>query len=93
MYQVPPDPLPPTCHPFVIPKSSEKVSLILRCIKQNKQDGSVLPTFQPFFLLTPTLTKPQEFFSQTNRGAGGNKGGGGRGEGGGGRGEGGNGHP
>ena len=29
VYQVPPDPLPPTCYPFVIPKSLEKVSLIL----------------------------------------------------------------
>ena len=39
----------------------------------------------PFFFEPPTLTKPQEFFSQTNRGAWGNKGGGRSGEGGAGR--------
>ena len=46
VYQVPPDPLPPTCYAFVILKSSEKVSLILSCVKQNTRDGSVPPTFQ-----------------------------------------------
>ena len=45
VYQVPPDPLPPTCYPFVIPKSSEKFSLILSCVKHNERDGSVPPTF------------------------------------------------
>ena len=38
-----------------------------------------------FFFQPPTRTKPQEFFSQTNRGARGNKRGEGRGEGGGGQ--------
>ena len=33
VYQVPRDPLPPTCYPFVIPRSSEKFSLILSCNK------------------------------------------------------------
>ena len=45
LYQVPPDPLPATCYLFVIPESSEKVSLILSCVKQNIRDGSVPPTF------------------------------------------------
>ena len=31
--------LPPTCWPFIIPKTSEKVSLILSCVKQNGLDG------------------------------------------------------
>ena len=41
-------PLPhgPTCYPFVIPKSSEKVSLILSCVKINKSDGAKPPTFR-----------------------------------------------
>ena len=46
VYQVPTDPLPPTYYPFVIPKSFEKVSLILSCVKQNKQDGAKPPTFR-----------------------------------------------
>ena len=46
VYQVPPDPLPLRCYPFVIPKTSEKVSLILSRVKQNRMDGSVLPTFR-----------------------------------------------
>ena len=33
-------PPPPTCYPFVILKSSEKVSLILSCVKINKSDGA-----------------------------------------------------
>ena len=37
---------PPTCYPFVIPKSSEKVSLILSCVKINKSDGAKPPTFR-----------------------------------------------
>ena len=41
-----PPPSPPTCYPFVIPTSFEKVSLILSCVKQNKRDGPVLPTFR-----------------------------------------------
>ena len=36
VYQVRADPLPPTCYPFVIPKSSEKVN----------QDGAKPPTFR-----------------------------------------------
>ena len=39
-------PPPPTCYPLVIPTSSEKVSLLLSCVKQNKRDGSVPPTFR-----------------------------------------------
>ena len=31
--------LPPMCWPFIIPKTSEKVSLILSCVKQNGMDG------------------------------------------------------
>ena len=31
--------LPPTCWPFIIPKTSEKVFLVLRCVKQNGLDG------------------------------------------------------
>ena len=31
--------LPPTCWPFIIPKTSEKVSLILSCVKQHGMDG------------------------------------------------------
>ena len=31
--------LPPTCWPFIIPKTSEKVSLVLSCGKQNGLDG------------------------------------------------------
>ena len=46
VFQVPSDPLPPTCYPFVIPKSSERVSLIMGCVKQNRMDGSVPPTFR-----------------------------------------------
>ena len=42
---MPPDLLPPTCYPFVIPKSSEKVFRVLGRVKQNKPDGSVPPTF------------------------------------------------
>ena len=38
-------PPPPTCYPFVIPKSSEKVSLILSCVKINKSDGPKPPSF------------------------------------------------
>ena len=41
-----PPPPPPTCYPFVIPKSSEKVSLILSCVKINKSDGAKPPTFR-----------------------------------------------
>ena len=41
-----PGPTPPTCYLFVIPKSSEKVSLILSCVKQNKRDKSVPLTFR-----------------------------------------------
>ena len=37
--------LPPTCWPFIIPKTSEKVSLILSCVKQNKMDGCTPPRF------------------------------------------------
>ena len=33
--------LPPTCWPFIIPKTSEKVSLILSCVKQNGLDGCI----------------------------------------------------
>ena len=39
-------PPPPTCYPFVIPKSSENVSLILSCVKINKSDGAKPPTFR-----------------------------------------------
>ena len=39
-------PSPPRGYPFVIPKSAEKVSLILSCVKHNSMDGSVLPTFR-----------------------------------------------
>ena len=39
-------PPPPTCYPFVIPKSSEKVSLILSCVKINKSDGANPPAFR-----------------------------------------------
>ena len=39
-------PPPPMCYPFVIPKSSEKVSLILSCVKINKSDGGKPPTFR-----------------------------------------------
>ena len=35
--------LPPTCLPFIIPKTSEKVSLILSCVKQNGMDGCPPP--------------------------------------------------
>ena len=37
--------LPPTCWPFIIPKTSEKVSLILSCVKQNGLDGCTPPRF------------------------------------------------
>ena len=37
--------LPPTRWPFIIPKTSEKVSLILRCVKQNGLDGCSPPRF------------------------------------------------
>ena len=37
--------VPPTCWPFIIPKTSEKVSLILRCVKQNGLDGCTPPRF------------------------------------------------
>ena len=39
VYQVPSVPCPPTGYLFVIPRSSEKVSLILRCAKQNRWMG------------------------------------------------------
>ena len=39
-------PPPPTCYPFVIPKSSEKVSLILSSVKINKSDRAKPPTFR-----------------------------------------------
>ena len=35
--------LPSTCWPFIIPKTSEKVSLILSCVKQNGLDGCTPP--------------------------------------------------
>ena len=38
-------PLPPSCFPFIIPKSSEKVSLILSCLGMNERIGDP-PTFQ-----------------------------------------------
>ena len=37
--------LPPTCWPFIIPKTSEKVSLLLGCVKQNGLDGCNPPRF------------------------------------------------
>ena len=37
--------LPPTCWPFIIPKTSEKVSLILSFVKQNGLDGCTPPRF------------------------------------------------
>ena len=37
--------LPPTCWPFIIPKTSERVSLILSCVKQNGLDGCTPPRF------------------------------------------------
>ena len=37
--------LPPTCWPFIIPKTSEKVSLILSGVKQNGLDGCTSPRF------------------------------------------------
>ena len=46
VYRVPIDPLPPVSYPFVIPKTSEKVSLILSYLKQNRQDGVKLPPFR-----------------------------------------------
>ena len=46
VYQVPANPLLPTRYPFVIPKSSEKVSLVLSCVKQNREDGAKPPTFK-----------------------------------------------
>ena len=48
VYEETADPPPPpfTCYPFVIPKSSEKVSLILSCIKINKSDGAKPPTYR-----------------------------------------------
>ena len=39
-------PPPPTCYPFVIPKSSEKVCFILSCVKINKSDAARPPTFR-----------------------------------------------
>ena len=47
VYQLPSDRLPTTCYPFVIPKSSEKVSLSISCVQHNRMDGSVPPTFRP----------------------------------------------
>ena len=38
--------LPPTCRPFIIPKTSEKVSLILSCVKQNGLDGCTPRAFR-----------------------------------------------
>ena len=38
-------PLPPSCFPFIIPKSSEKVSLILSCLGMNERISDP-PTFQ-----------------------------------------------
>ena len=69
VYEVPPDPLPPTCYPFVIPKSSEKVSLILSCVKQNKQVGSVPPTFQldSWVDLARALSRIYSGFTSTSR--------------------------
>ena len=37
--------LPPTCWPFIVPKTSEKVFLILSCVKQNGLDGCTPPRF------------------------------------------------
>ena len=37
--------LPPTCWPFIIPKTSEMVSLILSCVKHNGLDGCTPPRF------------------------------------------------
>ena len=37
-------PLPPSCFPFIIPKSSEKVRLILSCLGMNYPIGDP-PTF------------------------------------------------
>ena len=50
VYQVPADRLPPACFLFVIPKSPEKVSLILSCVKENRQDGVKTPIFRLVFL-------------------------------------------
>ena len=38
-------PLPPSCFPFIIPKSSEKVTLILSCLGMNERISN-RPTFQ-----------------------------------------------
>ena len=38
-------PLLPSCFPFIIPKSSEQVSLILSCLGMNERIGDP-PTFQ-----------------------------------------------
>ena len=38
-------PLAPTCYPFIIPKASKKVTLILSYVKVNKQDAADPPTF------------------------------------------------
>ena len=38
-------PPPHTCWPFIIPKTSEKVSLMLSCVKQNGMDGCTPPRF------------------------------------------------
>ena len=35
--------LPPRCPPFIKPKTSEKVFLILSCVKQNGLDGCPPP--------------------------------------------------
>ena len=39
--------LPPTWWPFIIPKTSEKVSIILSCVKQNGLDGCTPPPPPP----------------------------------------------
>ena len=37
--------LPPMCRPFIIPKTSQKVSFIVCCVKQNGMDGCNPPSF------------------------------------------------
>ena len=37
--------LPPTCWPFIIPKTSKKVCVLLSCVRQNCLDGCIPPRF------------------------------------------------
>ena len=59
-------PLPPSYFPFIIPKSSEKVSLILSCLGMNEQIGDPptfhLPSWEGIAQLLATTLRSQRLF-------------------------------